>query len=541
MRRGATVVLTLALAMVSLAAPASVAAFVTLGPWFPAGQVPGGSTALIGGQTFYNVWLDADDVVSVTSVSLSGTDAADFSFGADGCTGMSLGASLPNSTCSVTIAFTPTRVGLETATIRYAYTSTSSGSGTIDQPIDAIGGPVGELCGFRSYPMTVAFADTFVGQSAFLGEFDRLRIVNCGTADLHVTDVVVSGADAEDFVLGPNTCTGTYPQFEGLCYADLAFQPASPGQKEAIVTVYSDGVSAPQVLTITGFARAVADLGVSITALPNPDPAVRGGQIDYSITVTNYGPNTSEQSFVAWGFFYPGEFESVSPEASCDRFYPGSPGMGCIVWLPDVLPNGAFTFTATARIGTSGIPAQLDAYATIGSSGTADLGYENNFMTVTNSLPDIEPPTVRFDNNQSPYSLEQWVDIPCIAEDNAGIDWSRTYCPYTSGPAYSFDLSQTINAIAYDLVGYRADASTTLVVRPDYPSMKNLTAQWISKAGVAKSALGLLESAAKAEARGNANAEAGKLGEYRSLIQAQSGKAITVEFARILMRFSFGL
>lgn len=178
----------------------------------------------------------------------------------------------------------------------------------------------------------------------------------------------------------------------------------------------------------------------------------------------------------------------------------------------------------------------------IGSSGTADLGYDNNVMYVSNGVPDTEPPTVRFMNNQSPYGLEQWVDIACSAEDNAGIDWDRTTCPYISGPAYGFNLgAQTFYATAYDLAGHRADASTTLEVRPDYLSMKNLTAQWVSKPGVAKSALAILDGAAKADASGNLKAEAGKLGEYRSLLLAQSGKAITAENAQTLIKFSYGL
>ena len=356
--------------------------------------------------------------------------------------------------------------------------------------------------------------------------------------------MVLAGRDAQDFVLGPTTCVDTYPPtpepFWQTCWVDLAFTPQSAGAKEATVTVHSDGADSPQVLTLAGLAMPVADLGVSLSAEPDTDPAERGGLVTYTITVVNNGPSTSVGGFVSWAFFYPGAWESWSPEATCET-YPGQ-GAYCMVWLADPEPGGTMRFTATARVGTSGVPGELVVSAMVGSTGTADLGYDNNSANVTTSLPDTEPPTVRFDYNQSPYGLEQWVWINCVAEDNAGIDWDRTTCPTISGPAYTFNLgAQTFSAIAYDLAGYRADGSTTLVVTADYVSMKNLTGQWVTKPSVSKELLKLLDSAATAEARGKFQAEAGKLGEYRSLLKAQSGMAITSEYAQILIKFSYGL
>ena len=47
--------------------------------------------------------------------------------------------------------------------------------------------------------------------------------------------------------------------------------------------------------------------------------------------------------------------------------------------------------------------------------------------------------------------------------------------------------------------------------------------------------------AATAEAGGKLQAEAAKLGEYRSLLKAQSGKAVTKAYAQVLIKFSYGL
>jgi hypothetical protein len=545
MRRGMSVLLGALLAVAGLAAPVPAAASATLGPWMAGAQVPVGTTAEVGGLAFHNHWFDKDDVVTVTNVYFGGLDGADFSFSADSCTGVPLGAWQPSSSCGVGIAFTPSRLGLETAVVFFAYTSTVSGSGVVSTPIDAMGGPIGALCGFRDYPRTASFWDTHVGHTSYLGEFERLRIVNCGEADLEVTDVVLAGPNAEDFILGPNTCTGTYEPFEfpigATCIADVAFQPLSPGAKEATITVYSNGANAPQVLTITGVAKPVADLEVTMTASPSPDPAVRGGRVSYVFTFTNHGPNIAEQVYGGFSYYYYGEFESEPIGAACEPFGPGGPGATCQFRWDELAPGASMTFSAVVRVGTSGIPGELSAAAFVASNGTADLA-DNNVVLVATTIADTEPPTVQFMNNQSPYSLEQWVDIQCFVNDNAGIDWAATTCPYISGPAYRFDLgAQTYAATVYDLVGLRADATTTVEVTADYASMKSLTGQWVTKAGVRTSAIALLDSAAAAEARGNARAEAGKLTEYRGLIQAQSGKAIDPESAGVLVRFSYGL
>jgi len=544
MKRKLSLLMGAVLTSVGLAMPASAAAFVDLGPWMPSGQVDVGTTSVVGGLTFYNFWFSQDDVVTVTGISMGGDDGDDFAVSSDGCTGVPLGAWHSQSACGVTFAFTPTRLGLEKATVNFAYTSTLAGSGTVSKAIDAVGGPVGELCGFRSYPLSVAFWNTYVGQTSYLGEFERLVIRNCGTVDLHVSDIELAGADAGDFVLGPETCIGAYDPLPAYsaCDVDLAFHPLSSGVKEATVTISSDGANAPQVLTLTGIAVPHGDLGVSISSTPDPDPAERGGLITYSVTVTNHGPSISEQAYAGFWFSYPGSFEAEPPGATCEPFYWGGPGMTCLVPIGDLEPNASATFSAAVRVGASGIPGEPSASALVGSNATADLGYDNNVASVANTIADTEPPTVRYDFNESPYALDEFVYIQCTAEDNAGIDWSRTNCDSIVGPAYTFDPGPHVyTATAYDLAGFQAEGSTTLLVEATYPTMRYLTSLWVTKAGVLKAALSLLDSAAAAEVRGNDKAEAGKLAEYRGLIQAQSGKSITPENAAILVKWATDL
>ncbi len=78
-------------------------------------------------------------------------------------------------------------------------------------------------------------------------------------------------------------------------------------------------------------------------------------------------------------------------------------------------------------------------------------------------------------------------------------------------------------------------------VAATYPSMVNLTRQWVTKPGVAKDLVGLLNGAATAEARNQLQDEASKLAQYRALLAAQSGKGVPPDKAVLLSMFSMGL
>lgn len=511
------------------------AASLWLTPWPPQDrQVDVGTTSVVGSLNL-SVLEGSGETLTVTAVAISGPDAGDFSVAEDYCTGS-------HGSCWVSIAFSPTRVGVETARVDFTVQSSTAGEQSTGTPIEAIGGPIGAVCDFASFPKTSSFWDTYVGQARTPTEFERLRVANCGAADLHVNEVILGGRDTGDFVLGPNTCVGTYPATDEpwwqTCFIDITFAPQTPGEKEATVTLVSDGLAAPQVWNLRGRALGTADLGVSISATAEPDPAERGGLANYTIHVTNHGPNTAVGAYVGFWFWYPGNLEPAPADATCG---PLGLGQSCIKQLGD-LPSGASTqIQVSVRIGTNGIPGLIE-FGALNGSQTADLVYENNVASAGLPVEDLEPPTIRFDNNAGTYGLLDFVWIPCLAEDNAGIDWSRTTCPWTTGAGYEVGIgSHTVSASAYDLAGYHAEASTTFGVVADYASVRLLTQWWVTKAGVARELLSMLDAAARAEARGNEKGEAGALADFRSLVKAQSGKAIDPTNATTLIQVSFGL
>ena len=83
------------------------------------------------------------------------------------------------------------------------------------------------------------------------------------------------------------------------------------------------------------------------------------------------------------------------------------------------------------------------------------------------------------------------------------------------------------------LVGLRLSAT--------YADLRRVTREWVTNSGVAESLVAKLNAAEAAAARGNVTAKNGALGAYRNELEAQSGKTITAERARTLIRLSSAL
>jgi hypothetical protein len=530
----------------TIAAPPPTTAAVSVSPMPPVeDQTPVGSTGVIGSISISSDPLPPMETITVSQITFGGPDGADFSIATEDCIGVPLSVWDANGGhCWVSVAFSPSRPDLETASIDIAYLGSISGPGTRSQPLEAVGGPVAALCGWASFPKTVAFPTVDVGGTSRLGEFERLRIANCGEADLHVSGVIVGGPDADAFQVGSASCLGTYlvtdePWWQS-CFVDMTFTPPTPGAMEATVTVVSNGIRSPQVLTVTGQARAVADLGVTLVAEANPAPALRGGVIAYTMTIENLGPSVAEGAYVGWSFSYPGTIESAPADATCAPLSWGD-GMTCIVELGDLDAGESVTLVTQVRIGDSGVPGSLFAMASIGSS-VADRGYGNNLATSSIPIQDTEAPSIEFFGNASPYPLDGWVSLWCVASDNVAVDWSRTTCSTTSGPAYEFAPGPVeVTATAFDLAGHRTDVSTTITIGVSYAGVATLSRLWVTDPEIADALCAMLAAASSSELRGQLKAEAGQLRAYRALLAAQSGKAIAAEDATLLIQISNGL
>ncbi len=153
-------------------------------------------------------------------------------------------------TCTISVTFSPTALGLRSANI--AFTSSAPGSPNI---IGAIGsGTSGPAVGTLTVPGTVTFGTLDVGTPSAPA---TVTITNASTAAVAVASIV-SGAPAE-FAVSDNTCASVAAG--ATCSFKVTFTPAASGARAASITVTSNGAGSPQVVAASGTGGAAPTPG----------------------------------------------------------------------------------------------------------------------------------------------------------------------------------------------------------------------------------------------------------------------------------------
>lgn len=217
--------------------------------------------------------------LNLSAVSVSGSDAGHFLIGT-GCSDTTM--LLTGDTCTLTVNFAPISEGLKSALL----TIDSDGGSKV---IDFTGNSVGPEIELLIPTLSIDFGIVQVGGSVENG----VAIRNTGLADLEITSLVITGADAADFTQinscpSVNTVTAQPLDKNGVCGIFITFAPTSAGVKNATLTITTTDLDESVVdITLTG-ATGVAD----IDAVQQVDMGV--AQISITpvyevITITNIG------------------------------------------------------------------------------------------------------------------------------------------------------------------------------------------------------------------------------------------------------------
>ena len=302
-------------------------------------QLAGTTSAL---QTF-NLSNTGTAAMAVTGLSLTGADATVFTL-QNGC-----GASLaPAATCAVTVAFAPTSAGVKTAAI------------TVQT--DAASSPVVALTGTAVAPAasvsvsTMTFAGQRVGTAS---PAQTLIISNTGSADLSVTSVTLTGADAAAFSIS-NSCGASLAPLAS-CAATITFSPSTAGSKLASATLQSNAASNPGVaLTGTATAPIASVSATRISFGSQPAGTVSAAQ---TLLITN----TGTAPLVVSSFVVAGADASLFQQSGSTCGAPIAIGASCAVTIKfqptavgaktasitaasDALSNPVVTLSATASM-----------------------------------------------------------------------------------------------------------------------------------------------------------------------------------------------
>ncbi|MBA3915387.1 MAG: choice-of-anchor D domain-containing protein [Acidobacteriales bacterium] len=151
--------------------------------------------------------------VAISSITTTG----DFSQ-TNTCGSQVGGSNKFNFQCSITLSFTPTKVGTRTGTL----TITDADAGS-PQKVTLTGVGLGVPIVALS-PSTLTFPSTNVG---YTSTAQTVTLTNSGTGDLGITSVTLSGVHPEAFGL-TNGCTTTLPP-GGSCKIPVTFTPTFSG------------------------------------------------------------------------------------------------------------------------------------------------------------------------------------------------------------------------------------------------------------------------------------------------------------------------
>ena len=172
--------------------------------------------------------------VAITATDITGTNASDFTV-VTSCP--TIGAF---QSCSLSVAFNPAGAGVRAASL--LLTDNASGS---PQKITLTGFGLPKTMELIVSP-SVDFSPTSIGTTTH----QALKLMNAGTATVHVKTAELGGVESGDFTASSNQCSQILPGAE--CALQLNFSPTATGLRKATLTVTDDASGTPQYVALTG-------------------------------------------------------------------------------------------------------------------------------------------------------------------------------------------------------------------------------------------------------------------------------------------------
>ncbi|SEF44852.1 Abnormal spindle-like microcephaly-assoc'd, ASPM-SPD-2-Hydin [Bryocella elongata] len=282
--------------------------------------------------------------LTISSIAVSGTNAQ--AFPESTTCGGSLAA---GSSCTITVGFSPTASGANTAMV----TVTDNAASGTTQTIALTGTGTAPNASLTS---ALSFGNQPVGSTSGT---QMATLSNTGTATLTISGIVVGGANAS--VFPESTTCGSSLTAGSSCTISFAFAPTATGADVATLTVTDNASSATtQMLALSGTGTAPnATLTSSLTFSAQPLATTSATQM---ATLTNTGTATLTIS----GIVVSGANAGAFPESSsCGATL--APSASCTITLafaPTVLGANAAVVTVSDNAPTPQQTVMLSGTAT---------------------------------------------------------------------------------------------------------------------------------------------------------------------------------
>jgi hypothetical protein len=206
--------------------------------------------------------------LTITSIGVTGSDSSEFAE-TNTC-----GASVPaGGSCKITVTFTPTTTGTQTASVSITDNAPNS-----PQSLPLSG--VGVLPAVTFSPTSLTFPTQVVYTSS---KVQKVTLTNTGLGVLTITNISVSGQFSQT-----NTC-GTTVKSKAKCTINVTFKPTTIGPLEGSVSVSDNAPGSPQGVTLNGTGTYIQLKPASLNFGTQP---VGTTSLAKKITLTNKGDVT---------------------------------------------------------------------------------------------------------------------------------------------------------------------------------------------------------------------------------------------------------
>jgi hypothetical protein len=190
--------------------------------------------------------------LAITAVSVTGTNAADFT--QTNTCGSSVAA---GGNCTLSVIFKPTLDAAESASLNV---TDNAGGSPQSVPLTGTGtgGPTAVLV-----PANLSFGNQAVGVTTAP---KPVTLTNNGNATLVISSVTITGANAADFALQPNTCGASVAALAS-CTLKVTFKASAAAAESAAITIADNGLGNPHTVPLsgTGLATPAGTYTITIT------------------------------------------------------------------------------------------------------------------------------------------------------------------------------------------------------------------------------------------------------------------------------------
>src|SRR2546425_749650 len=325
--------------------------------------------------------------LNLTSITISGAQAADFAFAAGNTCPTGAGSVAPGASCTISISFTPAATGARTATVTITDDAASS-----PQSVSLAG--MGIAPAVTLAPTNLAFGDQRLSTTS---PVQTVTLTNSGTATLSITSITLAGLNPGDFAIAAGTtCTNGATVVAGAsCLLNLTFTPTAASARTATVTITDDAAGSPQAvsLTATGVTPPTATLSATSSAFGNQRVGTTSAAQNLTLTnnggtplnltsITITGAQAADFAFAA-GNTCPTGAGSVAPGASCTISISFTPAAtGARTATVTITDDAAGSPQLVSLAGTGIVPAVTLAPTNL-AFGTQRLSTTSPAQTVT--------------------------------------------------------------------------------------------------------------------------------------------------------------